>query len=499
MTIQSEQKQTHFEINNNEQRTVKRSLKTRHVSMIAIGGCIGTGLFMASGEAIHSAGPVGALIGYALIGLMVYFLMTSLGEMTTHLPITGAFNIHASRFVDPALGFALGWNYWFSWVVTVVADVMIAAVVLRYWEPLQFLQPWQWSMLIFALIMGLNLLQVKFYGESEYWLSIIKVLTVIVFIAVGLLTIFGILGGEYIGGKNFFTDKAILGDGAANKFLMIFGVFLIAGFSFQGTEIIGITAGESENPSETIPKATKQIFWRILIFYILAIAVIGFLIPHNSPDLLGADANQISKSPFTLVFEKAGFALAASIMNAVILTSIFSAGNSGMYTSSRMLFAMGKNKQAHPIFGKLTKNGVPVNAVIGTGIVVLVLFLLQSQVDSAEKYIIAASGTTGFIIWLGIAVSHYRFRRAFIAQKIPLSQLTYKAKYFPFGPIMSFVLCALVIIGQDADLILKGNFDLKGFMITYMGLPIFAIFYIYYKIRYKTKLIPLNKVDLSRE
>ena len=358
---------------------VKRHLKTRHISMIAIGGCIGTGLFMASGSAIHDAGPGGALLAYAAIGLMVYFLMTSLGEMATYLPTSGSFATYASRFVDPSLGFALGWNYWFNWVITVAVDIAIAAIVVTYWEPLRFLPAWGWSIVFFALITALNLFSVKAYGETEYWFALIKVLTVIVFLAIGTLTIFGILGGAYVGFTNFTVgDAPFLGYGIGNKFLAILGVFLIAGFSFQGTELIGITAGESENPEQSIPRAVKQIFWRILIFYILAILVIGLLIPYTSPQLLGADVDEIAKSPFTLVFERAGLAFAAALMNAVILSSILSAGNSGMYASTRMLYAMGKDGLAWPLFARTgRRSGVPHNAVFATALVILAIFLLQ--------------------------------------------------------------------------------------------------------------------------
>ena len=488
---------------------VKRHLKTRHLSMIAIGGCIGTGLFMASGSAIHDAGPGGALVAYAAIGLMVYFLMTSLGEMATWLPTSGSFATYASRFVDPSLGFALGWNYWFNWVITVAADVAIAAIVVTYWEPLRFLPPWGWSLIFFGLICLLNALSVKAYGESEYWFALIKVITVIIFLAVGTLTIFGILGGQYIGFTNLTTgDAPFLGDGLGGSLLTMLGVFLIAGFSFQGTELIGITAGETENPEKSIPKAVKQIFWRILIFYILAILVIGLLIPHTSDELLGADigagAENIAKSPFTLVFERAGFAFAAAVMNAVILSSVLSAGNSGMYASVRMLYAMGKDGLAWPVFARTTRgSGVPLIALASTAAVILGLFLLQLNEeigkDLFDQYIIAASGLTGFIAWLGIAISHYRFRRAFAAQGRSLSELGYRAKWFPFGPLLALTLCVLVIIGQDTELVLKGDLNWKRLVVTYMGIPVFLAFYLYHKLRYRTQKIPLDKIDLHRD
>ncbi|WP_373741233.1 amino acid permease [Neisseria sp.] len=468
--------------------------------MIAIGGCIGTGLFMASGSAISTAGPGGALAAYAAIGLMVYFLMTSLGEMATYLPVSGSFSTYATRFVDPSLGFALGWNYWFNWVITVAADIIIAAVVITYWEPMRFMEPWAWSLLFFVLIFLLNTLSVRAYGEAEYWFALIKVVTVIVFLGIGLLTILGILGGEYVGFSNMTTGAApFLGDGIGGQFLTMLGVFLIAGFSFQGTELIGVTAGESENPEESIPKAVKQVFWRILIFYILAILVIGLLIPYTSPQLLGADVNEIAKSPFTLVFERAGLAFAAAVMNTVILTSILSAGNSGMYASTRMLYAMGKDGLAYKIFSRTNINGIPIFALLVTAVVALGVFLLQLASDQMYQYILAASGLTGFIAWFGIAVSHYRFRRAYIAQGKDLNALAYRAKWFPVGPLLALALCVLVIIGQDTELMLKGNFDWDRLVITYMGLPVFFGFYLYHKLRYRTRKIPLAEVDLSRD
>ncbi len=282
-----------------------------------------------------------------------------------------------------------------------------------------------------------------------------------------------------------------------NTFLLTLGVFLVAGFSFQGTELIGITAGESENPERAVPKAIKQVFWRILLFYILAIFVIGMIIPYTNPNLMGGD--EIAKSPFTLVFENAGLAFAASFMNAVILTSVLSAGNSGMYASVRMLFSMSKDKLASPVFSKTNKAGVPYTALIATAFVVVLIFIIEHLSGGAYEYIIAASGMTGFIAWLGIAISHYRFRRAFDLQDYDKTKLKYKAKLFPFGPLFAFILCAIVIVGQDVDFIQTGEFDPRRFFITYMGIPVFLVFYIFHKLKYKTKLIPLEKVDLSQD
>ncbi|EDN7593867.1 amino acid permease [Listeria monocytogenes] len=484
-------KETHGEI--------RRDLKTRHLSMIAIGGSIGTGLFLASGNAIHTAGPGGALVAYIAIGIMVYFLMTSLGEMATYMPVSGSFSTYASRFVDPAFGFALGWNYWFNWAITLAVDISTAAIIVQFWLPNT--PAWLWSAIFLILIFGLNALSVKAYGESEYWFSIIKVATVIIFLIVGVLTIVGILGGEVIGFSNFTAGDAPFKGG----FFAILGTFLIAGFSFQGTEMVGIAAGESATPETSVPKAIKQVFWRILLFYIFAIFIIGMIIPYTNPNLLSAEATDVAISPFTLVFEKAGLAFAASVMNAVILTSVLSAGNSGLYASTRMLWAMARDKKAPKFLGKVNHRGIPMAALIVTTIVGAMTFITTLTENGTVIYtwLLSASGLTGFIAWVGIAISHYRFRKAFIKQGHDLSELKYKAKFFPFGPILALILCILVIVGQDYAAFLKPEFTNPAWWqkigISYIGLPIFLVFWLSFKFTNKTKVIPLEDCKFDQK
>ncbi|EPG1205113.1 TPA_asm: gamma-aminobutyrate permease [Listeria monocytogenes] len=484
-------KETHGEI--------RRDLKTRHLSMIAIGGSIGTGLFLASGNAIHTAGPGGALVAYIAIGIMVYFLMTSLGEMATYMPVSGSFSTYASRFVDPAFGFALGWNYWFNWAITLAVDISTAAIIVQFWLPNT--PAWLWSAIFLILIFGLNALSVKAYGESEYWFSIIKVATVIIFLIVGVLTIVGIIGGEVIGFSNFTAGDAPFKGG----FFAILGTFLIAGFSFQGTEMVGIAAGESATPETSVPKAIKQVFWRILLFYIFAIFIIGMIIPYTNPNLLSAEATDVAISPFTLVFEKAGLAFAASVMNAVILTSVLSAGNSGLYASTRMLWAMARDKKAPKFLGKVNRRGIPMAALIVTTIVGAMTFITTLTENGTVIYtwLLSASGLTGFIAWVGIAISHYRFRKAFIKQGHDLSELKYKAKFFPFGPILALILCILVIVGQDYAAFLKPEFTNPAWWqkigISYIGLPIFLVFWLSFKFTNKTKVIPLEDCKFDQK
>ena len=473
----------------NSNNHVKRGLKTRHVSMIALGGSIGTGLFVASGSVISQAGPGGALVAYLLMGLMVYFLMTSLGEMATNTPISGSFAAYAGKYVDPALGFAMGWNYWFNWAITVAVDISTAALVMKFWLP--HMPGWIFSAITLALILCVNALSVKSFGETEFWMSLIKVITIFIFLAVGVLTIFGIMGGHYIGLSNFTYKQAPFVGGIP----MILAVFVVAGFSFQGTELVGITAGESDNPREAVPRAIKDVFWRIILFYILAIFVIGAIIPYTSPDLLGSSATDVAISPFTIVFKRAGLAAAASVMNAVILTSVISSANSGMYASTRMLYSMAHQGFAPKSMGKTNRRGIPVGALAVTTVIALLTFITSIEGPQIYLWLVAASGLTGFIAWVGIALSHYRFRRAFIKQGHSLDELKYHATWFPIGPIITLILCILVICGQNVNSF--ANWDWEQIGITYISVPLVLILYIGYKIKHKTHLIPLDKVDVS--
>ncbi|CAI2630910.1 Lysine-specific permease [Apilactobacillus kunkeei] len=473
----------------NSNNHVKRGLKTRHVSMIALGGSIGTGLFVASGSVISQAGPGGALVAYLLMGLMVYFLMTSLGEMATNTPISGSFAAYAGKYVDPALGFAMGWNYWFNWAITVAVDISTAALVMKFWLP--HMPGWIFSAITLALILCVNALSVKSFGETEFWMSLIKVITIFIFLAVGVLTIFGIMGGHYIGLSNFTYKQAPFVGGLP----MILAVFVVAGFSFQGTELVGITAGESDSPREAVPRAIKDVFWRIILFYILAIFVIGAIIPYTSPDLLGSSATDVAISPFTIVFKRAGLAAAASVMNAVILTSVISSANSGMYASTRMLYSMAHQGFAPKSMGKTNRRGIPIGALAVTTVIALLTFITSIEGPQIYLWLVAASGLTGFIAWVGIALSHYRFRRAFIKQGHSLDELKYHATWFPIGPIITLILCILVICGQN--LTSFANWDWEQIGITYISVPLVLILYIGYKIKHKTHLIPLDKVDVS--
>lgn len=473
-------------------RQLQRKLGARHLNMIAIGGSIGTGLFLASGATIANAGPGGALLAYALIGVMIYFLMTSLGELATHNPTSGAFFTYGSKYVEGGFGFALGWNYWYNWAITVAFELVAVQFIMKFWFP--DIPGFYWSALFLTVVFAINALTVKGFGESEFFFSLVKVLAIIIFIIIGLVMIAKIM---------MTPDVATFGNWSKGEapfvggLSALIGVAMIAGFSFQGTEMVGVAAGESKDPQKTIPIAIKQIFWRILLFYIVCIFIIGTLIAYDDPRLLQAAAtDDVALSPFTLLYEKAGFAFAASVMNAVILTAILSAGNSGMYSSTRMLFDMARKGSAPKAFARLDPRGVPMNALYATTAIAALCFLTTFiGEEQVFNWLLNMSGMCGFIVWLGIAVSHYRFRKGYLAQGYKLEDLAYRAKFFPFAPWFAFTLCAIVVLGQNYQAVLDGEW--LAVLSTYIGILLFLAIWLGYKWKYKTKLIPYQQMDVQ--
>ncbi|MCL1127753.1 amino acid permease [Shewanella surugensis] len=466
--------------------TLKRRLQSRHLTMIALGGSIGTGLFLTSGMSIHSAGPGGAVLGYGLIAIMVYFLMTSLAEMSTYAPTTGTFCEYSGQYVDPAFGFAMGWNYWFSLSISIAVDILSAAFIMTFWFP--DANTLQWSGLFYVVIFGINLFTVKLFGETEYFLSMVKVSFIIIFIIVGGLTIVGMLGHNAAVNFSNWTigDAPFHGGGYA-----VVGVLLLAGFSFQGTELVGVAAGEAKTPQKSVPKAIKMTFWRILIFYLLSLVVISFLIPYTSPSLA---SSHVTMSPFTLIFQQAGLQFAASLTNAIILVAVLSTGNANMYSATRIMWYLAKSHQGPKSIAKVSRSGVPYMALIITAIAGSA-FLLTYKFQNGVifHWLVNISSLAGFVVWFGIALSHYRFRRAYLAQGFDMAALPYRSKLFPLAPVIAMVLIAAIIIGQPLNAIVSHEFTWGTFFSTYMGVIVFFIIGIGYKIKHHTRLIPLDK------
>ena len=418
--------------------TLSKRLETRHLNMIALGGSLGTGIFLASGYATSIAGPGGALLAYACMAIVVYFLMTSLGEMSTHQPDTGTFCKYSSQYVSPSFGFAMSYNYWFNWAITVATEISAAVIIMQFWFP--HASVFLLSVLFFCGVFVANIFSVNIYGEIEYGLSFIKVAVVIAFIFVGLY----LLGIHPQVVKYNWT----LGDAPFHAGWVGFvSVFLFAGFSFQGTELIGVASGETKDPGVSIPRSIRLVFWRLCLFYVLTSFIIGSLIAYNSPSLSVQD--NVMMSPFTKVFAEVGLKYAASLINLVILIAVLSATNASMYSATRTLWYMAREGQAPKIFMYLTSKGVPLFALLATALVGSLAFL-SSFVGNGVffAHIVQVSSLSGFIAWFGIALSHYCFRRHYIAQGGKLEDLKFRAKWYPYAPVISMILLLLVIIGQ---------------------------------------------------
>lgn len=484
---------------------LRKSLKNRHVQLIALGGAIGTGLFYGSSESIALAGP-SILLAYLVGGLAIFMIVRALGEMSVEDPRAGAFSYYATRYWSKRAGFVSGWNYWFNYILVSMVELSVVGSFVNYWFPA--IPQWVSAAVFLVVIAAMNLLGVSKFGEFEFWFAIIKIVAVIAMIVGGLAVLIAGLptdSGVKASFSNWFAlDGGVLPHGllqqsADGQWTGLLMALVVVMFSFGGTELIGIAAGESENPGKNIPRAVRQVFWRILLFYIFAILIISLIIPYTDPSLLRNDVKDISVSPFTLVFQHAGLLSAAAVMNAVILTAVLSAGNSGMYASTRMLFTLASEGKAPRIFAKLSKGGVPRNALYATCVVAGLCFLTSMFGNqSVYLWLLNTSGMTGFIAWLGIAISHYRFRRGYMLQGRDLNDLPYRSGFFPLGPIFAFVLCLIITLGQNYQAFLQDKIDWYGVTATYIGIPLFLLIWFGYKLSRGTRVVKYSEMEFPK-
>ncbi|OGT37016.1 MAG: lysine transporter [Gammaproteobacteria bacterium RIFCSPHIGHO2_12_FULL_38_14] len=458
-------------------KKLPRKLQTRHLNMIAIGGSIGTGIFLASGYTISVGGPGGALLAYCLMAIIVYFLMTSLAEMSVWRPTSGTFCEYSSLFVGPSFGAAMGYNYWLNWAITIATEISAATLIMSFWFP--HINSLLFSSVFFFLIFFFNVCSVRFFGESEYVLSSIKVAVIIVFIILGLFSIFE---QPQWGLQNWH-----IGDAPFHQGLYGFiSVFLFAGFSFQGTELIGVAAGEAENPDVSIPRSIKYVFWRLALFYILSVAIITLLIPYNDHRLTYQD--NVLMSPYTLIFSRYISYYAADVVNFVILIAVLSAANASMYSATRILWYLGYKGEAPHLFSKTLPFGTPILALLASTLIGSLVFI-SSIVGNGVlfTYLVQISSLSGFIAWLGIATSHYQFRRKYLPQHGGTAVLRYRAKLYPYAPLISIVVISIIIAAQVIPLIEVKTYRLTDFILVYSSLWIFLGFYFGHKFLSRSK------------
>ncbi|WP_104697490.1 MULTISPECIES: amino acid permease [unclassified Helicobacter] len=410
-----------------------RVMKERHLMMIAFGGVIGTGLFVATGENLHHAGALGTLLSYCVGAIIVYTVMLSLGELSSSFPNTASFGDYAHRFISPSTGYVVTWLYWLTWVAALGGEFTAVGLMMQKWFP--NVDVWIWASIFGIIIFSLNIWTVKIFAEGEFLFSFIKVAAVVIFLFFGagiiLFNIFQIGVADTF--QNYYKDGWF--PNGASAILM---TILAVNFAFSGTEVIGVAVGETKNPQVAMPRAINATLWRLVVFFIGTVFIIATLLPYN-------DA-RITTSPFVAVLDRIGIPYAGDIMNFVIIIAIFSVSNSGLYASSRMLWSLGKDKQLPAFFGKVNKRGIPTNAVIFS--MLGSLSALGSLVFAPEivfSTLIGVSGFTSILTWMSVSLAQYNFRKK--CTKEMLEKLPYKTPFMPFTPLIALFLCGASIIG----------------------------------------------------
>ncbi|MFD1125199.1 amino acid permease [Lentilactobacillus raoultii] len=414
-------------------------MESRHLLMISLGGVIGTGLFLSSGYTIHQAGPIGTILAYGVGAIIVYLVMLCLGELSVAMPQTGSFHVYADKFIGPATGFTVAILYWLTWTVALGSEFTAAGLIMRTWFPNS--PTWIWSLLFMVLIFTSNALSVRFFAETEFWFSSIKVIAIILFIVLGGLAIFGIIPIKGYSHAPLFHN--LVKDGLfPNGFRGVFTTMLTVNFAFSGTELIGVTAGETKDPEKNIPKAIHTTLLRLVIFFVGSITVMAALIPWQK-----AGVNQ---SPFVLVFNRIGLPFAGDLMNFVVLTAILSAANSGLYAATRMLWSLAHEGMIPLKYAKTNSHGVPMIALV-LSMLGGILALISSVIAASTVYLVlvSISGLAVVLVWMAIAYSEIKFRKRWLKAGHRKADLKFKTPWYPLVPWAAFVLsllsCLLIV------------------------------------------------------
>ncbi|KAF7547907.1 hypothetical protein G7Z17_g7400 [Cylindrodendrum hubeiense] len=458
---------------------LRREFKPHQVFMFSIACAIGTGLVIGSGTALSRGGPGSILIAYLMVGATVFFVMTALGEMAAFLPMNKGFGGYASRMVDPAFGFATGWNYYFKYIIAAPANLTAAGLIIQYWRP--DLNVAIWVTIFTIVIVAVNVMHVNSFGETEFWLGFAKVLIMTTLI---LSTFICAMGGgpnhERSGFKYWNEPGAFaeyLMEGPKGRFLGLWACICQACFAFTGTEVVGMTFGETPNPRKNIPRAIKQTFWRIGVFYILGVLV-------------------LAASPFVVAVTLAGIGVFPDIINGSLLVFTLSAASSDIYCASRSLYGLAKDGQAPAILAKARKNGNPIYAVGAAAIFCLLAYMNAAKSSSTVfGYLVSLVTVFAVLNWVALLVSHISFRRALKAQNISLNDLPYVGMFQPWGSYYALFMSLLVIVFNGYDAFIP-HFKVDVFILKYLGTILFVGNIAWWKIYKGTTKIAPESVDL---
>lgn len=492
-----------------EGEQLKKALKARHLSMIAIGGALGTGLLIGTGTALKTAGPGAVFVSYSLIGFVVYMVLSALGEVATYIPLADGFAGYCTRYVDASLGFACGWVYLIKYLLIPANQLVAGSLVMSYWVDTDKVNPGVWITIFLVIIVSINILGVKFFGEIEFWLSVLKVITCLGLIL--LLFIIALGGGpthERLGFRYWqdpgafkeYSEKArgLHVGGSLGRFVSFVSVLVTAIFAYMGSELVGITFAECARPRKAIPKAIQMTFYRILVFYILSVLFLGMCVASNDKLLLSASGSTASASPFVIAIKNAKIKGLDHVINACILIFVLSAANSDLYICSRTIYGLAVAGYAPKFFAKTNRMGVPYYGIIlGTAFCLLSYMTVDSSSSEIFNYFVNVVSLTGLITWSCILFLHIRFMKALKAQGISRSELSYRSPLQPYGSYISFCICLLLILVKNYTVFLGNDFPYKTFITAYIILPVFLCLWLGYKFIMKSKVRNSLEVDLQ--
>lgn len=409
---------------------LRRGLKNRHIQMIALGGAIGTGLFYGSATTIQLVGPA-ITLSYLIGGAAIFLIVRALGEMCVDQPVSGAFSYFAYKYWGEFPGFFSGWNYWFTYIVVSMTELTVVGVYINFWFP--NIPQWVSALVFLVLITLINLINVKVFGEFEFWFALIKVVAIIAMILFGLVMIFFGFGNQgAVGFSNLWAHGGFLPKGLWGLLLSL----VIVMFSFGGVELIGITAGEADDPVRSIPKAINQVVWRILIFYMGALLILLILYPWNRIGTTG--------SPFVEIFSAIGIPAAAHILNFVVITAALSVYNSGIYSNARMLYGLALQENAPKFLTRVSGNGIPVNGVLASSAVTLVGVILNLLAPGKVfVYLVSIATIAAIFNWAMILATHLKFRQA---EGERSEEILFKMPWYPRSNYLALAFLAMVVV-----------------------------------------------------
>lgn len=469
---------------------VKRGLKTRHLSMLALAGIIGPGLLVGSGGALNNGGPAALLIGFGVIGILAFSIMQSLGEMTTLYPSGGAFIHLADRFVDQAFGVAVGWNYFIIWAAVLANEYNAVTSIFTFWS--DKVPIWGYFLLFFFFFLGFQLLGVEVFGEAEFWLALFKIAGLVAFFFFSIIYASGgLIGQDEPLGFRYWRDPGAF----TNGFKGVASVFVFCSTFYAGVESVAVAATETKNPSVAVPLAIRQVFWRIIFIYMGSAFFFGLTCPANSPQFSAAD--RALRSPMSIAIQNAGWYGGVHLINAFIFVTCLSAINSSIYIASRTVLFMAQDGKAPKFLGKTDKRGVPINAIIFTNLFgALSLMNISTGASKAYGYIVNLSGVSTFLVWGAISFTHIRFRTAWAAQGRTPEQLPYRSMLYPYNAW--FGLGANIFLAFIQGWATLAPFNAGNFVDAYILLPLFPIIVFAFKFWNKTKWQKPGEVDLDK-